>query len=565
MISTLGSIAKMLVSFAVRYRSKIRVENETLYTGRALENQHLTYYVVDPKTHEIKYISAYANEIFPKLKLGEKCFASAMGRRTPCEFCPLRKFNDYTKKYSFERYDKTTDTWYSVSASEMVTSDNEVQGIVCWTDVTAFLERVSSVDRLTGVLSYEKFKTDATAMLQDKQYDYTIVFTGIRHFNHINDNLGYVVGDEVLKLFGQGFSRVLYDDEMMCRIKGDDFIFLLRNDPDVPIVDRIKTTLKSLGAIIRRKYPLINLVCQFGTYRVKDSDFSVSRCIDCANHAKRATDLLPAIDDCIIYDFDDDLGMEENEATRLEGMMYDAINTGQFRVYVQPKVDIDSDRIGGAEALIRWQLPDGTFVPTFKVVTLFERNGFIIEVDKFVYNTLFSYIRKWLDDGKEPPLISLNVSRLHLFDETFPDYLNDLAVKYNVPHKYIEVEITESVFFDNTEKLISMISLLRDKGFVISMDDFGTGYSTLNLMKSLPIDIVKIDSGFFLKNEMDKKSKAIISSIIHLCKNLGLKIVCEGVETLEQVEYIKAQDCDYAQGFYYYKPMPIEEFEKLIK
>jgi EAL domain-containing protein (putative c-di-GMP-specific phosphodiesterase class I) len=110
-----------------------------------------------------------------------------------------------------------------------------------------------------------------------------------------------------------------------------------------------------------------------------------------------------------------------------------------------------------------------------------------------------------------------------------------------------------------------MISLLRDKGFVISMDDFGTGYSTLNLMKSLPIDIVKIDSGFFLKNEMDKKSKAVISSIIHLCKNLGLKIVCEGVETLEQVEYIKAQDCDYAQGFYYYRPMPIEEFEKLIK
>jgi diguanylate cyclase (GGDEF)-like protein len=563
-IATLASITKMIASFAVRYRNKIRVENETLYTGRALENERLTYYVVDPVSFDIKYISAYANEIFPKLKLGEKCYAAALGFSAPCDFCPLKNINEYTKEYSLERYNKATDTWYSISASEIITADNEAQGIVCWTDVTAFLERVNSVDHLTGVNSYEKFRTEATAMLHDKQHDYAMVFAGIKHFNYINDQLGYAVGDEVLKLFAQIFSQILYGDEIMCRIKGDDFLLMLRNDMVVFIIDRIKSTLKSLEVIIRNKYPQINLICEFGTYRIKASDFSVSRCIDRANRAKKATANVAVIDNCIIYDYDDNIGWEENEIARLESMMYDAINTGQFHVYVQPKVDITNDRIGGAEALVRWIMPDGSFVPTFKFVTLFERNGFIVEVDKFVYNTLFRYIRKWLDADKIPPMISVNVSRLHLFDDSFPDYLNRLADRYNVPRKYIEVEITESVFFDNTEKLINSITELRNRGFVISMDDFGTGYSTLNLMKSLPIDIVKIDSGFFLNNSMDRKSRAVISSFIHLCKNLDLKIVCEGVETLEQVEYIKSEYCDYAQGFFYYRPMPIEEFEKLV-
>ncbi|MDR0986595.1 MAG: EAL domain-containing protein [Ruminococcus sp.] len=563
-IATLSSITKMIVSFALSYRNKIRIANETLYTGRALEDQHLTYYVVDPKNYEIKYISAYANVIFPKLKTGEKCYVSAMGYNKPCDFCPLKNFDEKNRSYSLERYDKEKDTWYSITASELITSDNEHQALVCFTDVTSFLERVSAVDRLTGVFSYEKFNTEATAKLHDKQGKYAFVFAGIRHFDFINDQLGYAIGDEVLKLFALCFSRALGLDEMMCRIKGDDFVFMLRLDELITIEDRIRNILKTLESIMRQRYKQINLMTQFGIYIVKPDDYSISRCIDRANRAKKATAGVNGIENCVIYDFDINLGERENEAARLESMMYDAINSNQFHVYVQPKVDIKSGRIGGAEALVRWVLPDGTFIPTFEFVQLFERNGFIVEVDKFVYNTLFAFIRKWLDEGKEPTLISVNVSRLHLFDDTFPDYLGALAAKYNIPHKYVEVEITESVFFDNTEKLIHIISMLRNRGFVISMDDFGTGYSTLNLMKSLPIDIVKIDSGFFLKNDMDKKSRAVISSIIHLCKNLDLKIVCEGIETSEQVEYITSEYCDYAQGFYYYRPMPIEEFEKLV-
>jgi EAL domain-containing protein (putative c-di-GMP-specific phosphodiesterase class I) len=166
--------------------------------------------------------------------------------------------------------------------------------------------------------------------------------------------------------------------------------------------------------------------------------------------------------------------------------------------------------------------------------------------------------------GKNVPLISMNVSRLHLFDEEFPGFLEGLTEKHGVPRELVEIEITESVFFDNTERLIKMISWFQRSGFVISMDDFGTGYSTLSLMKSLPIDILKIDGSFFMKSKLDDKNKAIISSIIHLSKKLNLKIVSEGIETPEQVEFLRSEECDYAQGYHYYKPMPAEEFEKLI-
>ncbi|MDR0947029.1 MAG: EAL domain-containing protein [Ruminococcus sp.] len=564
-ISTLFSITKMIAAYTLYNRSKLALENETIYTGNVLETQRLTYYVINPKNFELVYISAYASEIFPNLIVGKKCYNAAFGEQYPCAFCPIKNMREHDlDKYTLERYDKIRDTWYTISATKILTSENTAQALVCWTDVTAFLERVSSIDRLTGVLSYEKFKTDATVLIHEKKHPYKVVFAGMRHFNYINDQLGYSIGDEVLKYFAHFFSQILTEDELICRIKGDDFLILMQNDMAAEIGERIKNTVKSLEVMLRVKYPQINLFVHFGSYEVKDTDYSVSSCIDKANRAKKATEDLPAADNHILYDFDYNLGIEEGENLRLENMMYDAMATNQFRVYVQPKVSIDGETIGGAEALIRWITPGGEFIPTFKFVTLFERNGFIIEVDKFVYNTLLRNIRSWLDLGKKPPVVSVNVSRLHLFDEAFPDYLNNLTERYNVPHEYIEVEITESVFFDNTEKLIKMISALRERGFTISMDDFGTGYSTLNLMKSLPIDIVKIDSGFFLRNEMDRKSRAVISSIIHLCKNLDLKIVCEGIETEEQVQFIKSEYCDYAQGFYYYRPMPIEQFAKLI-
>lgn len=189
----------------------------------------------------------------------------------------------------------------------------------------------------------------------------------------------------------------------------------------------------------------------------------------------------------------------------------------------------------------------------------------IVEIDQFVYEETFRLIHKWLQEGKKVPVISVNLSRLHLMDDRLPEHMEALCDVYDLRPEQIELEITESVFFQDADRLIDMIKRLKAVGFVISMDDFGAGYSTLNFMKSLPVDIIKIDGGFFMKNKMDDKNKAVISAIMQLSNNLHFKTVSEGVETDEQVEFIKEQGGKYVQGYYFYKPMPPEEFEGLLE
>ncbi len=162
-------------------------------------------------------------------------------------------------------------------------------------------------------------------------------------------------------------------------------------------------------------------------------------------------------------------------------------------------------------------------------------------------------------------MVSVNVSRLHLLNDNLPVYMKSLSDKYGLKPEQIELEITESVFFEDTERLVDMIKQMKDIGYITSMDDFGAGFSTLSLMKSLPVDVIKLDGGFFLKNQLDGKSRAVISAMMQLAENLGFKVVSEGVETMEQVEFIREQGSRCVQGFYFYKPMPPEEFEKLLK
>ena len=207
---------------------------------------------------------------------------------------------------------------------------------------------------------------------------------------------------------------------------------------------------------------------------------------------------------------------------------------------------------------------DGKMISPGLFIPLAEKTGFVVEIDRYVYEKTYEFISKWQKEGKKVPLVSVNLSRLHLIDDSTPQRMKDLADKYGLDPSSLELEITESVFFEDTERLINMIKRLKDLGFVISMDDFGSGYSTLNFMKTLPVDVIKIDGGFFMRSEMDNKSRAIISAIIQMTKNLEFDIVSEGVETQEQVDFIKEQGGTCVQGYYFYKPMSAEEFEKLI-
>ena len=307
----------------------------------------------------------------------------------------------------------------------------------------------------------------------------------------------------------------------------------------------------------------MNMYCICGMYEITKDDYSLSAILDKANKArKKAYQMFSG--DHTFFIYTKEYERQEMEEQQLERDIIEALKMEQFQVYIQPKVSLDSKKIGGGEALVRWIKPDGSMVPPGRFIPLAEKNGMVIEIDHEVYNVLFRQMRQWLDEGKEVPVISLNVSRLHLLDDEFPSFFESLVDSYGIPHNLIEVEITESVFFDKVDRMISMISKIRDMGFSISMDDFGTGYSTLNIMSNLPLDIIKIDGKFFMNTPLDERNKTIISAIVNLTKSLDFSIVCEGIETLEQVKYITNENCDYAQGYYFYKPMPMSDFAKLI-
>lgn len=242
-----------------------------------------------------------------------------------------------------------------------------------------------------------------------------------------------------------------------------------------------------------------------------------------------------------------------------------ALENDEFRVFYQPKVNIETGRVVGAEALVRWIRADGEIISPGRFIPIFEENGFITEMDFAIYRRAVADIRGWLREGLDVPLVSLNVSRHHLADDNFCRKLNALVDEYEIPHELIELEITESLLTEHLDKLVETVTWFKERGFRISIDDFGSGYSSLNLITMLPFDTLKIDGGFFLRNDLTEKNKKVITSVVTLAKSLNLTTVSEGVETQVQVDFLKDLGCDMIQGFFYYKPMPSEDFHELLR
>jgi EAL domain-containing protein (putative c-di-GMP-specific phosphodiesterase class I) len=248
---------------------------------------------------------------------------------------------------------------------------------------------------------------------------------------------------------------------------------------------------------------------------------------------------------------------------KLESAMSSSLGNGDFIVYLQPKFDLATNEIAGTEALARWQHPTEGLILPQQFISLFESNGFILELDFYIYEQVCLMLRKWLDDGKNVLPVSVNVSKAHLADQQFGAQLKALIDKYDIPPKLLELELTESILFDGVGEAVSMIRNLKELGFSILIDDFGSGYSSLNLLKDLTVDVLKLDKEFFRKDGMAEKDKIIVDGIIKIANDLNLRILSEGVETQEQVDFLTAAGCHTAQGFFFAKPLPVEEFERL--
>jgi len=419
-------------------------------------------------------------------------------------------------------------------------------------------DNLKYTDLLTGGPSFEKFLSDVKETFE-KASDicaYAMISMDINKFRTVNDHLGYEEGSKILIKLSELIRSSLTEGESYTRKSADSFCILIKYVSDVDIFGRIDTLINDVYYQIEE----FKLIMSFGICKIDDLTMDPRSLIDRADLARRT---IKDNNDSSYAFFDDNMLTKIREEKRIENIMEFALESNEFKVYLQPKYDLHNPSvIIGAEALIRWfrggkMIPPGGFIP------IFERNGFITKIDKFVFEEVCKQQKLWLNRGYEMRTISVNMSRMNIQEPHFVRDLYDICTKYNVPTKFFEIEITESVAFENLETLTRVFNELKNYGFHISIDDFGTGYSSLNMLKNLPVDVLKIDRSF-LTDTKNERANNIISHVISLALSLHMKTICEGIETEEQVNLLSDLNCDMAQGFYFARPMPIEDYEKLL-
>lgn len=422
-------------------------------------------------------------------------------------------------------------------------------------------------DSLTGLDRYEIFLQKLEKAIETRgDRRIAIVYTDIKHFKYINDTYGYQVGDSLLKDF---VAEMLFGNSSLigcCRVYSDNFVaanFLsdeMTNDRFQDFIHKINLERE---AKFREKY--LNSRLQFCTgISIIDGDSESTDAETVVSNANLARKVAKELDDGCCVLFDNSMMDGIRREVEITSHIPRAISRHEFKVYFQPKIETDTLRLIGAEALVRWQRPDGSFVYPDQFIPLIERSGQVVDVDYYVYRETFKFLSERLAAGKPVVPVSLNVSRIHLNKMHILDYVGKLFEEYNIPSGLIEFELTESIYLDNTEQAMSLIEGLHNLGTTVSMDDFGSGYSSLNLLSRLPIDVIKLDRVFLKDSTLQENDKIIISCVVDMAKRLSITSLCEGVETLEQSDYLKEIGCQIQQGFYFSRPVPQEEFERML-
>ncbi|HBG5344761.1 TPA: EAL domain-containing protein [Clostridioides difficile] len=427
------------------------------------------------------------------------------------------------------------------------------------------LKKLAYYDSLSGIKNKEKFRKDSMYILKNYyQDDFYLVQLDVNKFKYINEMFGYAEGNKILIHIAQVLNNNMSKYEICARMDNDHFILLIACSTEDELLDRlskINNEICNLSTINSSKY---KIVMSSGIYKItkKDDIKKLDLLIDRANIAAKSKK--EKYEHSYSF-FNEDTRNRLYKEKRLEDNMNKALEKGEFIVYYQPKYSLnDENKIEGAEALIRWNSPELGFISPVDFVPLSEKNGFIVNIDMFVFEEVCKTLNKWINKGYTPVPISVNMSRVHLYRDNFIENITDLINKYNISPEFIELELTESVVFDNLNILINIMKKIKEIGFLISMDDFGSGYSSLNLLKDLSFDVLKLDRGFLIETTDTKRGKIIISKIVEMAKAINIKVICEGVETYEQVEFLKEIGCDKVQGYLFAKPMVLDEFESRL-
>ena len=420
---------------------------------------------------------------------------------------------------------------------------------------TSSLVNQFQYDRLTGLYSkgyfYQKVREE---LLANPEKEYCIVCSNIENFKLFNDSFGVKAGDRILKEIAEVFRNIVGENGFCGRFEADRFLCMQEREQayqnrqlfehsDADTVGRVKKT-----------------VMRWGIYDITDKTIPVEQMCD---RSLMAVDSIKGEYNKHFAVYDDEMLNKMLREQKITDAMETALQEEQFEVYLQPKYSLKDRCMVGAEALIRWVHPEWGFMSPGEFIPLFEQNGFIPNLDKYVWERVCAQLKSWRDKGYRLPVISVNVSRSDIYQPNLVNILLKIVNKYEIQPENFHLEITESAYVENPENILDVVEEFRKHGFIIEMDDFGSGYSSLSMLSSMHLDILKLDMKF-IQNEISKpEQQSVLNDVISMAHRIRLSVVAEGIETREQMEMLQSMGCDYAQGYFFAKPMPIAEFEKL--
>lgn len=418
---------------------------------------------------------------------------------------------------------------------------------------------ISQKDWLTDAYNFNTFLSAANLYIKSNQHNKLAIFyIDIHQFKLINDYYGYPAGDHILRVLANIYKTSGNTNYILGRITGDTFILLFDYINEDEIKERAETIIKRSKEISTEMGDYYKLNLMIGIYKISDQDSAIEA-VDRANIARK--NAKKDFNENYVF-FNEEMRSSLIVHKEIEDVMEEALMNNEFLVYYQPKIDIDTLNISGAEALVRWYRPNVGFMEPGSFIPMFEENGFIVNVDYYVLESVCKSLRQLIDENLPVYPVSVNFSRVHFKYNVLPERLREIVQKYNIPSNLIEIEITESAFSAGETYNINLLSRICSYGFKLAMDDFGSGLSSLNLLSDLPFNIIKIDKDFFHSKTTTQRECIVISNIVRMAHELNMEVVCEGVETMEQSQFLKTIGCRIAQGYLFDRPLSKNDFEQ---
>lgn len=418
-------------------------------------------------------------------------------------------------------------------------------------------------DELTGALNTERFRREAQALIEEyPDRKYAVQYIDFENFKYINDVFGYESGDMVLKQYADVMMKSMRPGELFGRNMADCFLALRVYENKEELMNRQKEAdcIFLSTSHLADKHNM-TIVCGFCCLEDVIEQLDIQGLINRANYAKKT--VKNQVNRHYAF-YNESIRQKMFTEIKIADLMESALTNKEFLVYFQPKVSPGDGKVQAAEALVRWQNPNGSFYLPSVFIPVFEKNHSIGLLDQYVYEEVCRFLHDRYEAGLAVVPVSVNVSKIRFYAPGFVETYTEIKERYKIPDGILEIEFTETVACENPEYMIQIVKELHANGFLCSLDDFGSGYSSLGMLKDLSIDVLKMDAQFFSNSLDPEKERIIIQGILEMIKRLDIRTVAEGIETAEQVEFLKSCDCDLIQGYYFYKPMPMNEFAGIL-